>query len=338
MEFVIETLDNKKGSSDSRAKAFKDLRGLLAERWLGEEEEEFLDYLPNLTDAIRSALKQGKSTEKRAALLALQLVLLAADASVFQKVHGLLEYLVREPCEVSSLACDVLSLGLWLHSTGEIDTTGVDKALALCQKTKDSQRAFALLLTTKSNEDVLDIVFPESSWVVDRFERTEGATQIEVGWTMCSLFCALYEERGEEGYDPYEMDGYVRVDEFSDGLRNVKAFKDLEKMFDTGVIPAETLEFNNQKFVFRGFRKVMQIRFLRAMLGPAFAVQMAENGMLFEMLDYYVDAKVTKTKMSGVEKRLFKSPNSASSRNASKGLKKDRQRKMMTQSFEFGEN
>jgi hypothetical protein len=107
-------------------------------------------------------------------------------------------------------------------------------------------------------------------------------------------------------------------------------------MFDTGVMPHEVLEFNNQKFEFRGFRKVMQIRFLRALLGPAFAVQMAENEILFEMLDYYVDAKVEKVKMSGVEKRLFKSPNSASARNNSKGLKKDRQRKMMSQSFDLG--
>jgi hypothetical protein len=97
-------------------------------------------------------------------------------------------------------------------------------------------------------------------------------------------------------------------------------------------MPSETLVFNQKKIVFEGFRQVLQVRFLRALLGVSFATQMGFNPRLQDLLNYDAE-KTAKVKLSAVEKRLGKSPNSAGARNATKDKKKNRERKMMQSSF-----
>lgn len=155
-----------------------------------------------------------------------------------------------------------------------------------------------------------------------------------MGWSACALFAALRDQRGESSYDPYELDGLVAVSEFSDALRGgSKVLRELEQVFDTGLMPSESVTLHNQAIVFSGFRRVLVVRFLRSTFQKAFAVQMAQNEYLFNLLDYAVGANPAKVKLSSVEKRLFKSPNSGSARSASKDLKKDRHKKMMQNSF-----
>jgi len=332
MESILQSLEKKTSSADGRVDAYHRLSQLLSAAW-GGSDEEFLDNVPTLIGAIKQSLKAGRTEEKIAALLALRMVILSTNEDGFLPMVNMLDFLVREASGVQPLALEVLTLGLLLHRH-LVDLQLVDGALAHCASTPASQRAFGALLMLKSNEDILDFVVPSAQWLVARFLRVTGSEQVEVGWSVCALFAALREERGEEGYDPYELDGFLEVDTFSDALRGVKALKPLERVFDQGTVPREELTFNVQKFAFEGFRNVMVIRFLRELLKKSFAVQMAENEHLFALLDYAVKAKPAKFRITQVEKRLTQSPNSASARTASKELKKNRQRKLLQQSFE----
>jgi hypothetical protein len=81
----------------------------------------------------------------------------------------------------------------------------------------------------------------------------------------------------------------------------------------------------------------LKVRFLRSLLGVAFQVQMAFNTRLHELLGYSgTGERATKIKLSSVEKRLGKSPNSAGAKNQSKELKQNRERKQMQASFDQG--
>ncbi len=282
-------------------------------------------------EAVRFALRNQRIEEKRAALLALRLLMLMSEAPVGD-VRSLVEHLASEPSAVSTLALEVLALDLWLAGAGGNGAAAIDKAMELCARVKDSQRAFALLLTTKSSADLVDEVLPGAAWLVDRFLAAEGAEKVELGWAVCGFFCALREQRGEGGYDPAEVEGFVSVSEFGEALRNVRALREVADMFDSGLMPSETLVFNQKKIVFEGFRQVLQVRFLRSLLGVSFATQMGFNPRLQDLLSYNAE-KAAKVKLSAVEKRLGKSPNSAGARNAAKDKKKNRERKLLQSSF-----
>lgn len=335
MEEILEGLDKKKSSSESRTKAFGSLVRLLGAEW-GAGGAELSDRLGEVLGAVRLALRGDRGEEKLAALVALRAVLLEEGGlAALEPLRSTLEHLAQEEGgAVGLLALEVLVTGLLLCRT-QIEPSAIDKAMALCRSTRGSHAAFAALLTLKSNDDILDLVVPDAQWLLDRFIRAPaGPEQVDIGWAACSLFCALREKRGEDGYDPYELDGFVAVDSFSDALRSgAKALRPLEKIFDEGRMPAESLTFHDQKQLFEGFRKVMIVRFLRPSLQRDFAVQMAENPYLFDLLGYHVESKVAKVKLSGVEKRMMKSPNSVAARSASKDLKKNRERKTMMQSF-----
>jgi hypothetical protein len=138
--------------------------------------------------------------------------------------------LVREPCLATPLALEVLVLELWVSGAS---SAGVDKALELCEAVRDSQRAFALLASVKSDEDVADVLLPGASWLFDRFQRAEGGEKVELGWALCALFCGLHDARAGS-YDPLEVDGFVSVQEFSDSCRNVKALREVRRAAKSG--------------------------------------------------------------------------------------------------------
>jgi hypothetical protein len=224
-----------------------------------------------------------------------------------------------------------MALDLWISGAA---SGAVDKALELCETVRESQRAFALLLSLKSSEDIADVVLPASTWLFERFMRAEGPEKVELGWTIGGLFCGLHDAR-DGSYDPFEVDGFVGVREFNDACRNVKTLRDVASILDSGQVPSENLVFNGKKVAFEGFRHVLQVRFLRSCLGVAFQTQMAFNSRLHELLEYTgTDQRANKIKLSSVEKRLGKSPNSIDSKNASKEKKQNRERKQMQTSFD----
>ncbi len=301
----------------------------LTEEWRGSDRD-FLYNAPAIVDAVRFAFKNQRVEEKQAALQALRLVLLMTEGP-YLDIRSSLEHLAGERSAVTTLALEVLALDLWLSGNGGTGMPAIDKAMELCLHIKDSQRAFGLLSTTKSSEDLVDMVLPHASGLVDRFLEAEGSEKVELGWTICGLFCALKEARGSD-YDPAEVEGFINVGEFSEALRNVKPLREVADMFDSGIMPAESLMFNQQKVVFQGFRHVLQVRFLRSLLGVSFATQMGFNPRLQDLLDYNAE-KAVKVKLSAVEKRLGKSPNSPDARNASKDKKKNRERKTAQTAF-----
>jgi hypothetical protein len=217
----------------------------LTDDWHGVDSE-FVDAVPVLETAVKFAFKSGKMEEKLAALQALRLLVLM-DPSAFQ-FQGFLERMVGELSSLTVLALEVLALTLWLNNTAG---AALDKTLELCESVKGSQRAFALLASLKSDDDVADVVLPSASWLVDRFVRAEGTEKVELGWTICGLFCGLHDAR-KGSYDPFEVDGFVNVGEFSDACRNVKALREVAEMLDSGMMPSEQLVFNSQKVVFEG--------------------------------------------------------------------------------------
>lgn len=76
---------------------------------------------------------------------------------------------------------------------------------------------------------------------------------------------------------------------------------------------------------------------MRSLLGVAFQVQMSSNPRLHDLLGYSgTEQRASKVKLSSVEKRLMKSPNSADAKNASKEKKQNRERKQMQVSFDQG--
>lgn len=168
--------------------------------------------------------------------------------------------------------------------------------------------------------------------------RAEGPEKVEIGWTICGMFCALHDARDHQ-YDPFEVDGFVNVQEFSDALRNVKSLRELANIFDAGLVPSssEELVLNGKKVVFEGFRSVLQVRFLRSVLGVALQSQMSFNPLLHSLLGFSGTDQKTKVKLSAVEKRLGKSPNSVDSKNKSKQKKNDRERKQMQMSMDGDE-
>ena len=300
----------------------------LTEEWRGNESD-FAEHLPLVQDAIKFALRSGKPEEKMAALQTMRLTVLMSDGPFEQ--GPALEALVREGGALAPLALEVLAMAVWLASPAG-DASAVDRVLELCPTVADSHRAYGLLASIKSDDDVVDVLIPAAEWLLDRFARAEGAAKVELGWTVCGLFCALHDARGGD-YDPMEVDGFVNVGEFSDALRNVRPLKEVAEIFDKGVMPSENLVFNANKVVFEGFRQVLQVRFLRALLGVSFSTQMSFNQRLQELMGFSAADKGAKIKLSSIEKRLGKSPNSEGARNASKTKKKERERKMLQSSF-----
>lgn len=92
-------------------------------------------------------------------------------------------------------------------------------------------------------------------------------------------------------------------------------------------MPSEKLTFLKQEFVFDDYRRILAVRFLREVLSEGFYNQLSYNEELQKALRIDVVQKLPKTKLSGIEKRLTRSPSSSEAKLQSKELKRDRERK-----------
>lgn len=340
---IEDDLDVKKGSAQTRYETYGRLCSLLSTHWRGDDET-FQRHSELVLETLRFSLRKGVAEEKFNALKLLALMLLTAKVP-FQTFQSTLEHLVRDPPDelTRDAAADCLALGLWLASLESVPgfNAVIDGALEALKKVRNNSvcgRAFALLASTKSADELYDY-FPSAAWLVDRFVNAKDvAGQVELGWGICVLYCGLREHQESEGseYDPTDVDEYVAAEAFCELLHENKGLKVVAQMYEEGALPTESLTFNTQKFTFDSFRKIAQIHFLRGLLGVAFSAQMSNNAVLYDAFGFSVAADPAKEKLSNIEKRIGRSPNSAQAKATTKDKRRDRQNKVHQRQYDQG--
>lgn len=209
------------------------------------------------------------------------------------------------------------SVALWIVYADAVKTTRdrVESFLQQCLGPKRVVNARTancwMLLTTAlhSDEDLRDIVAPESTWLCENFMSLDKEEdKIGVGFALGVLFCATRScyETVQEYDGGSELSGFLPIDDVLDAMHEDKALKSLLTIVDTGRLPSEKLTFLKQDFEISEYREIVLLRFLRQVLGGAFYFQLASNIKLHSRLGIQVEQKAASTKLSGVEKRMVR--------------------------------
>jgi len=200
--------------------------------------------------------------------------------------------------------------------------------------------AWSLLVTTVETKHVYDVVVPDNLQKIAEFLNDANVdVRYAAGEALAMLIEIIRDVEGEE-FELSKLNGYIEVDDVLDTLfalssEKMKAktekekqrvpFRDIQTSIENGTVPDSTLSFKNQKFTFSTWLQLRQLEAVRDTLGTGLQLHFEKNELLQQIFEVEVDSKKAKAKLTAIQKRMTKSPNSPLSKARTKELNKQRQ-------------
>jgi len=359
-EDALELLGDKRGSN--REYALDHLVKAMKADFVPELVEE---RKTTIIEALKKGIKKGSPKEQQLSAQASSLMCITLGAEEAEEIYRDLSPIYKELIhnnadeQVCSTFVEDYAMNCFIGNPEEADTISsmellqdvFNRPTGGAELRSHAIHAWSLLVTTVDTKHVYDVVVPDNLQKIAEFLKDEHVDVRYAAGEALALLIEIIRGVEDEEFELGKLNGYIEVDDVLDTLYNlssekVKAktekekqrvpFKDIQNSIENGTVPDSTLSFNHQKFKFSSWLQLRQLEAVRDTLGTGLQLHFEKNELLQEIFDVEVDSQKVKTKLTAIQKRMTKSPNSPLSKARTKDLNK--QRKTRAEITEFYED
>lgn len=351
LDFLTEKSKTKKRTS-TRESGLQFLKNALSNSF---QEEFVMAKRETLTESLKRSIKKGGPNERVLACQLLSVITITLGTSadhLYKEMRPMLEEIIsfNSSFTVKSAAADALTTLCFIGDTDEEETLSCMSLYEGFFETESYEflthilEDWALLATTVSLNNIRDRVFPET---LPKLADLLDAENLEIRQAAGENIAMLFEYQRDiekEAFDLFDYDGYVDLNDLINKLRSLSSenvryiakkerikqrstFRSICSSVEEGTLPEEVLSFKHQKISFSGWSKIKQLNFFRNSLSTGFHAHFVENELFHQIFDRSFDKNFVQQKLSDVEKRLVRSPNSAIAK-ARSIQKRSRQRRV----------
>lgn len=345
LDQALDAVTEKRGSTreEGWAKLNRGLALHYSSEWLDKRRE-------TVTEALLHSIKKGSEKEASLALrgLALVAVTLGSEAdSLHAPFSELLHTLAKDDTKVGLLrseALDALTAIAFVtnaHVEALMDFCHTFKRSAISEAALRNWGVLATLRDVSDHEKIYTDMMPDLALLLD---HNDLDVRLAAGEDIAYLVEVERSVASEEEA-PFSLDDLypdvVSMPEVLEKLQDLSAdrsryqskdkvlkqrsgFREIVNSVEEGDFEPTVLAINRSTVHFDNWAQLKRLNFFRAILGEGIQEHFIENELLHEVFEANIPTEAGKNPFSGVGKRMFLSPNSATSKERTRQMAKNR--------------
>eukprot|EP01103_Thecamoeba_quadrilineata_P005347 TRINITY_DN15164_c0_g1_i1.p1 TRINITY_DN15164_c0_g1~~TRINITY_DN15164_c0_g1_i1.p1 ORF type:complete len:386 (-),score=56.44 TRINITY_DN15164_c0_g1_i1:194-1351(-) len=328
--------DKKKKSVNATKAALKGFNNELMTNFCGEF---VAKNRTSILESIKRHLKSGTAEEKSLAARTLVLVTISLgneNEDIYDNFYDTLITNIKYHENISTRCESIGALAgccfVGIHDYEKaLNCTEFLQSLIEEEQPSEVQKslleAYGLLLTRIQGQDIIDRILPNAIYrIVALISSNDTNPQLYAGEVL-ALIIEQYREEDEE-FDLTYLDEYIDHSQLLDTLEELtkendrhrakkdrslirSRFKVVLDSVEQNVVPTESAKFQHQQVAFKGWIHYKQLQFFREYLHIGFYDHFLNNPVVQEIFDIKLRADFSAPHLTGVEKRLTRSSNSA---------------------------